>query len=90
MKKFYQFSVPSEFWPITPLEAKTFIEARTRQRIVMAWEFAGMARWAKAKTFPKSPQDLFPDKSPKKMSVDQVLHFGKQMYAEYEKSKNAR
>jgi hypothetical protein len=91
MKAFYQFSTPSEFWPLAPVETNAFIEARSRHRIVMAWQNAAMNRLAKTKHFPKSPGDLLEDKSkPKAMSVDSIVAFGQAMKSMHEKSKNGR
>lgn len=87
MKAFYAFSGPSEFWSITPVEANILIEARSRNRIVMAWEQAGMSRLAKTRHFPRSPKDLFKDK-PATMTDSAIVAFGKMMEAMDAKKKN--
>jgi hypothetical protein len=64
---------------MTPWEITKFIEAKSRQRIIVAWDHARFNGLAKTKKFPRSIKELFPEpvkpQSPRQMlSRMQALH----------------
>lgn len=91
MAAFYQFSGASEFWELAPVEANALIAARSRQRIIAAYEQAKLHRLAKSKHFPKTTDELLGEVArPTEMSFDAMFRAAKSIHAATERKSNGR
>jgi hypothetical protein len=72
---------------MTPWEIHKFIEAKSRQRKVVAWRHGHFAGWGfnNPKKYPRSEAELFGTPENKPMSDDAMVNLGKMMFEQMKK-----